>query len=231
MARVFIFGPERFYKERLKLSVRCRTWKVRKRLNIACESAIFRRRTGFPRRRFIKIEQNTFFGHGAEATTPISLGLILITADCIKTSRRSQSVCKKPGLSCTRRRSEWSFRYVIHDEGIGVSVPGDHVHHRRRPFRHSVSAFYVEHEIAAERGQLAAQVPRRRIMMASSRPRTLKGFHCELHDEDVAVSGRADHAHHPYWTLRRAVLFLILRQQRCGPDVTPAVTSQAAASS
>lgn len=41
MARVPIFEPERLYQERLKLSVRRRTWKERKGRNIACKTAVF----------------------------------------------------------------------------------------------------------------------------------------------------------------------------------------------
>jgi hypothetical protein len=37
-------------------------------------------------------------------------------------------------------KAKRSFRYVIHDESIGVSVLADHVHHRRRPFGHAVPA-------------------------------------------------------------------------------------------
>jgi hypothetical protein len=37
-------------------------------------------------------------------------------------------------------KAKRSFRYVIHDESIDVSVLADHVHHRRRPFGHAVPA-------------------------------------------------------------------------------------------
>src|SRR3977135_4407568 len=121
MARVPIFGPERLCQECLKLSGTRRTWKGRKGRNMTGETAV-----SATVGRFWRTSLN-LSGTPCLAMVPYRrrqacAGSFLSQRFASKRRAVLKASARNGAYRVAEEKAKRSFRYVIHDESIGVSV-------------------------------------------------------------------------------------------------------------